>query len=58
MCHHNSDEGCGASMAKQDKNYCEHMSVQGCMLPYGCVWYSDEDNERERIEYEDDWRLW
>jgi|WetSurMetagenome_2_1015567.scaffolds.fasta_scaffold01420_5 hypothetical protein len=31
---------------------CPHMSMQGCMLPYGCIWYSDEENEQERIQYE------
>lgn len=50
-------DGCGASMGKMDRNYCEHMSVQGCMLPYGCVHWDEEANEQARIEYEDE-RLW
>jgi hypothetical protein len=45
-------ESCDASMVEGEQGYCPHMSPQGCMLPYGCIWYSDEDNEQERIEYE------
>ncbi len=39
-------ESCGSETGD-----CPHESPQGCMLSYGCIYWSDQANEEAREEY-------
>ena len=34
-------------------NGCRHYSAKGCMLPFGCDFWTDEDNELAEKEFND-----